>query len=61
MASVPDSVDLESAAFSTLGAIALHGFRLSEVQIGARVAVIGLGLLGLLSAGIAKAAGCQED
>lgn len=56
---LPDSVDFESAAFTTLGAIALHGFRLAEPQIGERVAVIGLGLLGLLTIQIAKAAGCH--
>ena len=56
---VPDSVDDESAAFTTLAAIALHGFRLTHAQIGERVAVIGLGLLGLLAAQIARAAGCQ--
>ena len=58
MAHVPDNVDLDAAAFSTLGAIAMHGFRLAEPQVGERVAVIGLGLLGLLAAGIARAAGC---
>ena len=56
---LPDQVDFESAAFATLGAIALHGFRLAEVQLGERVAVIGLGLLGLLAVEIAQAAGCQ--
>jgi predicted dehydrogenase len=56
---LPDAVDFEAAAFTTLGAIALHGFRLAEVQLGERVAVIGLGLLGLLAVGIAQAAGCQ--
>jgi len=30
---LPDSVDFESAAFTTLGAIALHGFRLAEPQL----------------------------
>lgn len=55
---LPDSVDFESAAFTTLGAIALHGFRLAQPQIGERVAIIGMGLLGLLAAGIARAAGC---
>jgi predicted dehydrogenase/threonine dehydrogenase-like Zn-dependent dehydrogenase len=54
---LPNSVDFESAAFTTLGAIALHGFRLSEAQVGANVAVIGLGLLGLLAGQIAAAAG----
>src|SRR5512134_665781 len=52
-------VDFESAAFTTLGAIALHGFRLAEPQIGENVAVIGMGLLGLLTIQIASAAGCN--
>ena len=56
---VPENVDLESAAFTTLGAIALHGFRLAQPQIGESVAVIGLGLLGLMAAQIATAAGCK--
>ena len=58
LATLPENVDFDSAAFTTLGAIALHGFRLSEARIGERVAVIGLGLLGLLTVGIACAAGC---
>jgi len=56
---LPKNVDFESAAFTTLGAIALHGFRLAEPQIGENVAVIGMGLLGLLTAQIATAAGCH--
>ncbi len=59
LATLPEQVDFESAAFTTLGAIALHGFRLAEAQIGERIAVIGLGLLGLLTVGIARAAGCS--
>ncbi len=51
-------MDFEAAAFTTLGAIAMHGFRQAGVQVGERVAVIGLGLLGLLTVGIARAAGC---
>ena len=56
---LPKNVDFESAAFTTLGAIAMHGFRLAEPQIGENVAVIGLGLLGLLAIQIASAAGCN--
>ena len=56
---IPDNVDFESAAFTTLGAIALQGFRLAQPQLGERIAVIGLGLLGLLTVGIARAAGCS--
>ena len=59
LAPIPERVGFEPAAFTTLGAIALHGFRLAEIQLGERVAVIGLGLLGLLAIGIAKAAGCH--
>jgi predicted dehydrogenase/threonine dehydrogenase-like Zn-dependent dehydrogenase len=59
LARVPDGVSLEDAAFTTLGAIALHGFRLSEAVLGENVAVIGLGVLGLLTVQIASAAGCR--
>src|SRR5215217_5449622 len=59
LTSLPENVDFESAAFTTLGAIALHGFRLAEPQIGENVAIIGMGLLGLLAAQIAAAAGCN--
>ena len=56
---LPKNVDFESAAFTTLGAISLHGFRLAEPQLGENVAVIGLGLLGLLTIQLASAAGCS--
>ena len=59
LTALPPNVDFESAAFTTLGAIAMHGFRLAEPQLGESVAVIGLGLLGLLTAQIASAAGCN--
>lgn len=59
LAHLGDEVSFEEGAFATVGAIALHGFRLAEPQIGERVAVIGLGLLGLLAAQIADAAGCH--
>ncbi len=59
LAHLPEQVDFESGAFATLGAVALHGFRLAETQVGDRIAVVGLGLLGLLAAGIARAAGCD--
>lgn len=59
LTALPPNVDFESAAFTTLGAIALHGFRLAKPQLGESVAVIGLGLLGLLTAQIASVAGCN--
>ena len=59
MATIPEGVSFEQAAFTTVGAVAMQGFRLAEVQVGAKVAVIGLGLLGLIATGIASAAGCD--
>lgn len=56
---LPDDVGFESAAFTTLAAISLHGLRLAEPQLGENVAVIGLGLLGLMTIQLASAAGCR--
>jgi len=56
---LPENVDFESAAFTTLAAISMHGFRLAEPQLGENIAVIGLGLLGLLTIQLAAAAGCN--
>jgi predicted dehydrogenase len=58
-ARLPDGVGFEAGAFATLGAIALHGFRLAEVRLGERVGVIGLGLIGLLAVAIARSAGAE--
>jgi predicted dehydrogenase/threonine dehydrogenase-like Zn-dependent dehydrogenase len=55
----PDDVAVEDAAFAALGGIALEAVRLAEVGVGQRVAVIGLGLLGLLTVQILKASGCR--
>lgn len=54
-----DSVDYESTAFVALGGISLHAIRMAEVALGETVAVVGLGLLGLLSVQILKANGCR--
>jgi predicted dehydrogenase/threonine dehydrogenase-like Zn-dependent dehydrogenase len=47
-AAVPEGVSPEHAAFSTVGAIAMHGVRRAEVQLGDTACVIGLGLVGQL-------------
>lgn len=56
---VPEGVRLDHAAFATLGAIAMQSVRQAEVRLGEKVAVIGLGLIGLLVVQILKTAGCQ--
>jgi predicted dehydrogenase/threonine dehydrogenase-like Zn-dependent dehydrogenase len=55
---VPDGVSFEEAAFATTGAIALQGLRVGDVRVGERVVVLGLGLIGLLTVQLLKAAGC---
>jgi predicted dehydrogenase len=57
LARVPAGVSPVQAAYGTVGAIALHGVRLAGVAIGERVAVIGLGLVGLLAVQVVRAAG----
>lgn len=56
---VPEGVGLDHAAFATLGAIAVQGVRQASVQFGEKVAVIGLGLIGLMTVQILRAAGCR--
>ncbi|MEZ4415111.1 MAG: bi-domain-containing oxidoreductase [Gemmatimonadota bacterium] len=59
VARVPEGVPAESAAFATVAAIALHGLRLADTQLGEQVAVIGLGLIGLITVQLARAAGLR--
>jgi predicted dehydrogenase/threonine dehydrogenase-like Zn-dependent dehydrogenase len=56
---IPDSVSLEAASLSAIGAIALQGFRQSQAVLGEVVAVIGAGLVGVLTVQLARAAGCR--
>lgn len=53
------NVDFASAAFTTLGAVALHGVRMAEAKLGEIAGVIGAGLLGQLTIQILHAAGCR--
>ncbi len=57
-AKIPEGVSYADAAFATIGAIALQGVRQTQPLIGERIAVIGLGLIGLLTVQILKANGC---
>src|SRR3954447_18298597 len=56
---VPDGVTPEHAAFATVGAIAMHGVRRGDVQLGENAVVIGLGLIGQLVVRILVAAGLR--
>ncbi|MBX3394882.1 MAG: bi-domain-containing oxidoreductase [Phycisphaerae bacterium] len=56
---IADTISMQDAAFSTVGAIALNGVRQGGVGLGDCVVVIGLGLVGLLAVQVLKAAGCK--
>ena len=56
---IPENVSFEEAAFTTLGAIALQGVRQADLRIGENVAVIGLGLIGLITVQLLKSNGCR--
>ncbi len=58
-AKVPAGVSDETAVFTVLGAIGMQGIRLLSPEVGERYVVMGLGVIGLLSVQILRAAGCQ--
>jgi predicted dehydrogenase/threonine dehydrogenase-like Zn-dependent dehydrogenase len=58
-AAIPDGVDDEAAAFTVLGAVALQGVRLLAPTLGESVAVVGLGLVGLIAVQLLRASGCR--
>ena len=54
---LPEPVDLKSACYNTLGAIALQGIRQADLRLGEACVVIGLGLLGQLTCLLLRASG----
>lgn len=56
---VPEEVSDEEAAFTVIGAIGLQGIRLVNPTFGETIVVIGLGLIGLITAQLLKANGCK--
>ncbi len=54
---VPDGVAPKLAAFATVGAIAMHGVRRCEAQLGDSACVVGLGLVGQLVVQLLVASG----
>ena len=51
--------NLQQAAYNTLGAIAMQGVRQADLRLGESCAIIGLGLLGQLTALLLKASGVR--
>ncbi len=56
---IPDNVSDNEAAFTVIGSIGLQGVRLLNPTLGETVVVIGLGLIGLLTAELLRLNGCR--
>lgn len=56
---IPDSVTDEQASFTVLASIALQGLRLANPTLGEKFMVFGMGLIGLLTAQLLRANGCE--
>jgi len=59
VAKIPDNVTDEEAAFTVIGAIGLQGIRLMQPTFGETIVVVGLGLIGLITAQLLLANGCN--
>jgi len=59
VAHIPENVSDEEAAFTVVGSIGLQGIRLCNPTFGETIVVIGLGLIGLLTAELLLANGCR--
>jgi predicted dehydrogenase/threonine dehydrogenase-like Zn-dependent dehydrogenase len=58
-AKIPDTISDEEAAFTVIGSIGLEGIRLCNPTFGETIVVVGLGLIGLITAELLKANGCK--
>lgn len=59
VAKIPDTVTDSEATFTVIGSIGLQGIRLLEPTFGETIVVIGLGLIGLITAQLLQANGCN--
>ncbi|MES2239781.1 MAG: bi-domain-containing oxidoreductase [Bacteroidota bacterium] len=59
VAHIPDDVSDEEAAFTVIGSIGLQGIRLLNPTLGETVVVVGMGLIGLITAQLLVANGCR--
>ncbi len=59
VAKIPDNVTDQEAAFTVIGSIGLQGIRLLNPTFGETIVVVGLGLIGLVTAELLLANGCN--
>ena len=56
---IPENITDDAASFTVIGSIGLQGVRLANPTFGETIVVIGLGLIGLITAQLLKANGCK--
>lgn len=56
---IPEGVSHDAASFVAIGAIAMQGVRLAELELGEIVVVLGLGLVGQVALQLARATGAR--
>jgi predicted dehydrogenase/threonine dehydrogenase-like Zn-dependent dehydrogenase len=56
---IPEALSFDAAATVTLGAIAMQGVRRAQPTLGETVVVVGLGILGQITAQLLGASGCR--
>ncbi len=56
---IPENVSDEAATFTVIGSIGLQGIRLANPTFGETFVIVGLGLIGLMTAQLLKANGCK--
>ncbi|MFN0730063.1 bi-domain-containing oxidoreductase [Polaribacter gochangensis] len=59
VAKIPDNVSDEEATFTVIGSIGLQGIRLLNPTFGETIVVVGLGLIGLVTAELLVSNGCN--
>ncbi|QKZ12678.1 bi-domain-containing oxidoreductase [Spirosoma sp. KUDC1026] len=59
VAPVPDGISDDEAAFAVIGAVGIHAVHLLKATLGETAVVIGLGLVGLLTADLLRINGCR--
>lgn len=59
VAKIPDNVSYDEASFTVISSIGLHGIRLLNPIFGDTIVVLGLGLIGLITAELLKSNGCN--
>lgn len=59
VAHIPANVSDEAATFTVIGSIGLQGLRLCDPKLGETIVVVGLGLIGMITAELLVANGCR--